>query len=149
SSFPAQMRWESLEDRVDEGRLEISRAIGFGDADSLALSVGGSMLDRDRASEIWRYSVRHLVRPPLVATPIEDILNPGEIDAGRIELISASRATDFYDAEQSLDSYFLRADLKLGDWRADLGVRRERNNQRVITLDPFLPGAAPITASID
>jgi outer membrane receptor protein involved in Fe transport len=149
SSFPAQMRWESLEDSVDEGRLEVSRAIGFGDADSLALSVGGSMLDRDRASEIWRYSVRHLVRPPLVATPIEDILNPGEIDAGRIELISASRATDFYDAEQSLDSYFLRADLKLGDWRADLGVRRERNNQRVITLDPFLPGATPIVASIE
>jgi len=149
ASFPAQMRWEALEDNVDEARLEFSYPIRFGQDNSLTFSAGGSTLDRDRYSEIWRYSVRHLVRPPLVATPIEDILNPGEIDAGRLELISASRATDFYTAEQSLDGYFLRGDLKLGAWRADLGVRRESNDQSVITLDPFLPNAAPVVARIE
>ena len=148
SSYPAQMRWEALEDNVTEGRLNLSYPIHFGESDALTLSAGASTLDRDRSSEIWRYSVRHLVRPPLTTTPIEDILNPDAVDAGLIELVSASRATDFYDAKQSLDGWFLRGDLKLGAWRADLGVRRESNDQNVATLDPFLPNATPILAQI-
>ncbi len=146
--FPPQMRWEMLEDNVDEARLELAYPFRFGERNSLALSAGGSTLDRDRSSDIWRYSVRHLANPPTGVHPIEDILNPGAIDAGQIELIGLSRATDFYTAGQSLDAWFLRADVKLGDWRADLGVRRESNDQSVVTVSPFLPNATPVVGRI-
>lgn len=149
SSFPAQMRWEMMNDDVEEARLGLSFPIALGEASSLTLSAGGSHLRRERDSEIWRVSVRHLTRLPSVATPIDDILNPGAIDAGHLELISASQPTDFYQAEQSLDAAYLRADLVLGAFRADLGVRREDNDQRVVTQDPFLAGAIPTIAHLD
>ncbi len=146
--FPPQMRWEMLKDNVDEARLEASYPFQFGADDSLTVSAGGSHLGRDRSSDIWRYSVRHLSSPPGGIVPIEDILNPDAINAHRLEITALSRATDFYTAAQSLDGVFLRGDLKLGDWRADLGLRRERNDQSVVTFSPFLPGAAPVMGQI-
>lgn len=147
-SFPAQMRWEMMHDDVEEARLGLSFPMSFGEASGLTLSAGGSRLRRDRDSEIWRISVRHLDRLPSVPTPIDEILSPDEIDARRLELLSASQPTDFYQAEQSLDAWYLRADLTLGAFRADLGVRREDNDQRVVTQDPFLPGAIPVIAHL-
>ena len=46
-------------------------------------------------------------------------------------------------------AWFLAGDLQWDAWRADLGLRREANDQRVVTLDPFTPGSAPIVARID
>ena len=148
-SFPAQMRWEMMDDSVEEMRLGLTYPFVFGDSSGLTLSAGGSRLRRDRDSEIWRVSVRHLDRLPSADTPIDDILNPGQIDSGALELLSASQPTDFYQAEQALDAWYLRADLTLGAWRADLGVRREDNDQRVVTQDPFLPGAVPAIAHLE
>ncbi len=148
-SFSAQIRWEMMRDDVDEARLSLSFPFTFGSDSRLLLSTGVSRLQRDRDSEIWRVGVRHLDRLPTVDTPIDDILNPGEIDAGRLELLSASQPTDFYQAEQSLNAWYLRADLTLGAWRADVGLRREDNDQRVTTLDPFLPGAIPTIAQLE
>ncbi len=149
SSFAAQMRWEMMADNVEEARLGLAFPIVFNDSANLTVSAGGSRLRRERDSEIWRVSVRHLSQLPTVWTPIDDILNPGEIDAGRLELLSASQPTDFYQAAQELDAWYLRADLTVGAFRADIGVRREDNDQRVETQNPFLPGAVPVFAHLE
>lgn len=149
SSFPVQMRWEMMDDSVTETRLGASLPLRIGDSAGLTLSAGGSRLRRERDSEIWRLSVRHLARPPNASAPIDEILNPEEIDVGRLELLSASQPTDFYQATQSLDAWYLRADLVLGAFRADLGLRREDNDQRVQTQNPFLPGAVPVLSHLD
>ena len=49
--------------------------------------------------------MRHLDRLPSVDTPSDDILNPGQIDSGALELLSASQPTDVYQAEQALDAW--------------------------------------------
>lgn len=149
SSFPAQMRWEMMRDDAREARLDVSVPFILGNDAELALSAGASRLRRDRGSEIWRVSVRHLTQLPTGSTPIDEILSPENIDARRLELLSASQPTDFYQASQSLDAAYLRADLRLGAFRADLGVRREENHQSVVTQDPFLPGAVPTTARLE
>ena len=149
SSFAAQMRWEMMQDNVEEARLGLSLPIVFNDNANLTLAAGGSRLRRERDAEIWRLSVRHLKPLPPVWTPIDDILNPDEIDVGRLELLSASQPTDFYHARQALDAWYLRADMVWGAFRADLGVRGEDNEQRVVTQDPFLPGAVPTVAHIE
>jgi hypothetical protein len=149
NSFPPQIRYETLVDDVDESQLALSYPFEFGDARSLTVSAGGSALDRQRASDIFRFSFRNNQRPPLEPTPIDEIFTPEAILSGEIDLIATGRATDFYTARQSLDAWFLRTDLKWDEWRVDVGLRREANDQRVITQDPFQAGAEPIVASID
>lgn len=149
SSFPAQVRYEFMEDGSDEAQLGLRYPIEFGDGDSLTFDLGGSRLRRDRESEIWRYSFRLLATPPRTPTPIDQILNPGAIDNGTLELVGVSNATDFYTADQSLDAMYLNADLRIGDWRLNLGAREEQNDQRVITRNPFLPGAPALTAAVE
>lgn len=148
ASFPAQMRWEFMHDHVEQARLGLRLPLRFQGDDGLDLSIGGSRLRRDRDAQIWRYTVRHAIRPPSEATPIQHILAPGAVDAGAIELLPASRATDFYQAEQALDAWYARADLRLGRLRLDLGARRERNDQQVVTRNPFVPAAQPTLARL-
>ncbi|HPA00720.1 MAG TPA: TonB-dependent receptor [Chiayiivirga sp.] len=149
SSFPAQMRWEQMRDDAREARVDVSLPFALGEAVELTMAAGGSRLRRERDSEIWRLSVRHLAPLPDGHLPIDEILSPENIDAGRIELMSASQPTDFYQARQRLDAAYLRADVRAGRLRADLGLRRENNDQRVVTQDPFLPGAVPTTAHLE
>lgn len=149
SSFPAQMRWEMMRDDAREGRVDVAVPFALGAAADLTVMAGGSRLRRTRDSQIWRLSVRHLAPLPGVDTSIDEILSPEGIDAGRLQLLSASQPTDFYQARQKLDAAYLRADLTVGPVRADLGLRRENNDQRVVTQDPFLPGAVPVVAHLD
>ena len=149
ASFPPQVRYEFLEDNSEEAQVGLRYPLQFSGDDSLTFDLGASRLRRDRASEIWRYSFRNLVAPPRGPVPIDDILNPGAIDNGAIELIGVSNATDFYTADQQLDALYLNTDLRLGDWRLNLGARREDNSQRVVTQNPFLPGTPPLIAQIE
>ncbi|MBB5207512.1 TonB-dependent receptor [Chiayiivirga flava] len=149
ASFPPQVRYEFLDDNADEAQFGLRYPFTLGDERTLTLDLGGSRVRRDRASEIWRYSFRNLVAAPGGEVPIDDIINPGAIDSGTIELIGVSNATDFYTADQSLDALYLNGDLQLGDWRINLGARQEDNTQRVITQNPFLPGTPPVVAGID
>jgi outer membrane receptor protein involved in Fe transport len=149
TSFPAQVRYEALDDALDESQAVLRYPFDFGATRSLTLRAGGSVLERERDSSIFRYSFRHVLRPPATATPIEQILTPGAFTRGELELLATGRATDFYTAQQSLDALFLAGDLSWDAWRADLGLRREANDQQVVTRDPFDAAAAPIVARIE
>lgn len=148
TSFPAQVRYEALDDELDEAQLVLRHPFDWDVDRGVTLRAGGSVLERERDSEIFRYSFRHVLRPSAQPTPIEAILNPGAFERGEIELLATGRATDFYTAQQSLDAWFVGADLHWHAWRADLGLRREDNDQQVVTRDPFNSDATPIVARI-
>ncbi|MBD8527029.1 TonB-dependent receptor domain-containing protein [Pseudomarimonas arenosa] len=148
NSFPAQFRYELLEDLVDESQLGVQVPWEWSEARGVTLRTGGSQLERERDSAIFRYRFRSLVRPPSEPLPIDQIINPGSIDAGQFVVESARQATDFYTAAQTLDAYYLAADFRWDDWRLDLGSRHEDNDQQVVTLNPFLPNAQPIIGAI-
>lgn len=148
NSFPPQIRYEFLVDDVDESQLALMYPFSWGEGRGLTLHAGGSALDRARASDIYRFSFRNSTSPPQVPTPIDNIFNPDAVASGNIELISTGRATDFYTAEQALDGWFVGTDLQWDAWRVDLGLRREKNDQQVITRDPFQSEAAPVIGRI-
>ena len=146
---PTQVRYEFLEDTVDEARLGLSYPLELGDERVLTLGVGASRLERERVSDIFRFGFRNRVTLPREPTDIDDLINVEAFEQGAFELTAQSRATDFYTASQTLDAEFAQADLIWGDWRANVGLRREANNQEVTTQDPFAPNAAPIVGRID
>lgn len=148
NSFPAQFRFETLEDQVDEAQLGLQLPWEWSDSRGVTFRAGGSQLERRRDSAIYRYRFRALTRPPSEPLPIDAIINPDAIDAGRFVVESARQATDFYTASQTLDGYYAAADLQFDDWRLDLGSRREQNDQQVVTQNPFLPNAQPIIGRI-
>ena len=112
------------------------------------LSVGGSRLRRDRDSKsgasacvIWIACRRWIRRSTTFSIPARSIPAAG---------IAVGQPADrLLPGERALDPQYLRADLTLGAWRADLGVRREDNDQRVVTQDPFTPGAVPAIAHLE
>ena len=144
-----EIRYETLEDAVDEAQLALRYPIRWGESDSLTLAAGASQLERERRSDIYRFGLRVRGTIPRVPLPIDDILNEGNVESGVIELFARGRATDFYTASQTLDAWFTSADLSWGDWRANLGLRTEANAQQVVTQDPFATTATPIIGRID
>jgi len=102
---------------------------------------------RDFASRRFRYlplDVRGLDR----SQPPEDIFSPANIGT-RFELREETRATDFYDAEQTTTSFYGMLDLPLAArWQLIAGARVERFDQRVTTFDLFDTDAATIDARI-
>ena len=138
-----EQRYEMLNDRVDEISLGLSMPFQLNEAgDTLSLSAGASQLRRDRDSAIRRFRFRGNRGDTL--RPIEDIFSEEQIGQNpRQELVlqPVSRATDFYEARQTLDAVFASADLSYGKWRATAGMRQERNLQEAINQNPFVPNA--------
>lgn len=148
NSFPPQIRYEFLEDQVEEMQVAAQLPLEWDDERSLTLRAGASVLERERASDIFRFSFRNNRRPPATPTPIDAIINPEAIARGDIELIATGRATDFYTAAQALDAWFAAADLTWRNWRIDLGARHEDNDQQVVTRDPFQSDAPAVIGRI-
>jgi hypothetical protein len=95
-----------------------------------------SQRTRDFASRRFRFVPINVVRVDLTPAP-EDLYTPGNIGPV-FELREETRATDFYDAEQTIYAGYGVLDLSLGS-RARLitGVRVEKFNQAVNTFDAF------------
>src|SRR5690606_11389433 len=108
-----EQRYELLNDRVDEISMGLSMPFQLNEAgDTLSLSAGVSQLRRDRDSAIRRFRFRGNRGDTL--RPIEDIFSEEQIGQNpRQELVlqPVSRATDFYEARQTLDAVFASADL--------------------------------------
>jgi TonB-dependent receptor len=111
-----------------------------------------SQRTRDFSSRRFRFVPINVVRFDLTPAP-EDLYTPANIGPV-FELREETRATDFYDAEQTIYAGYGVLDLSLSS-RARLiaGVRVEKFNQVVNTFDAFdldLDGnVATITAEID
>ena len=144
------IRFEQLDDSAQQKRLNFKWPWTFNDTDTLTLQAGGDQLEKERASSIQRFAYRGgRVRN---ATGIDQVLLPELIGPlpSQLQLQRATQSTDAYTAIQELDAIFASADLVWGEWRANLGVREERNDQQVITLPLFAgPNDQPTIGRIE
>lgn len=148
--FGVDNRYDDLVDDVDEALLALSLPIEAG-ALAVDLSLGASSLDRDRRSDVYRFTFSGGRPGDIPFLPIEDILSPGNIGPDfrtQLRLQRNGRPTDFYTANQALDAAWLVADARWGEWRANLGLRREENLQEVVTQPPNNPNAPAQVARI-
>lgn len=143
------IRFEDLVDDAEQGRLDIKWPWRFNDTDSLTLLAGLDKVERERRSSIERFAYRG--GRINNATDIRDVLQPGLIgpDRSQLRLQRSTQSTDAYTASQTLDAYYLVSDLVWRDWRINLGVREERNDQEVVTQPLFgSVGVPPVVGSI-
>lgn len=150
--FGVDNRFDALDDDVDEARIDLRYPFEFGETASLELQAGGSSLERERSSDIWRFTFGGGRPGNIPFLPIEQILSPPNIGPdfrNQLRLQRNGRPTDFYTATQQLDGTWLTADARWGDWRANLGARRERNLQQVVTQPPNNPNSPPQVALIE
>ncbi len=132
-----EQRYDDLVDDVDEVQVGFKLPIDLGERRELLLQAGAGQLDRERASNIYRFRFRG-TRPAGILTA-EEIFTAENIGPDGLFLQTSGTNTDFYTALQELDSQFLSADLSWGDWRVYLGARRESNLQQVRSFNPFTP----------
>jgi TonB-dependent receptor len=142
------IRFERLDDEARQGKIDLKWPWTFNEVDSLTVLAGVDRVERDRASSIERFGYRGGRAPN--ATSIDQVLNPETIGPPPLSVLQRStQATDAYTATQTLDATYVAGDVVWGDWRVNLGVREERNDQQVVTLPLFAPpNATPIIGAI-
>jgi len=140
-----QRWWSDLNDKNTDkgisGKLFLETPFNT----STDLSFGASQVRKDRASEIRRFLF--LANGPeatdldLRSRPsLNDIVNADTIGPNGFELREGTRATDNYTADQSLDAFFVEADMELTYYlRLLAGVRQEESVQSVSTFNLFNP----------
>lgn len=146
--------YSELDDDADEFTAGLNYLWQFSDESSLTFNAGIGTLNRDRDSQILRFVYRAtgaLARDPaLLIRPLNQILVPANIGPNGFSFDQTGRDTDFYVAEQDLDSVNLGVDLNWKDtWRVLVGARREDNRQSVTTGDRDNPNAELTTALIN
>lgn len=127
---------------LDEDTIDISANWstvfnGFGGLPTMVrFGPAWQQRQRDFSSRRFRLIPIDVVRFDLTQSP-EDLFSPDNIGS-RFELREETRATDFYDAEQTVAAGYGMVDVSLST-RARIvgGVRVERFNQRVDTFDLF------------
>lgn len=137
------IRFDALDDAAEEGRIDLKFPWRFNDTDSLTLLAGLDRVERDRASSIQRFAYRG--SRPANLTDIDAVLSPENIfvnGPSGLRLQRSTQPTDAYTATQTLDAAYLAADLVWGEWRGNLGVREERNDQQVVTQPLFATGTS-------
>ena len=142
--------WSDLEDNLRHWSVDSTLPLEFSNH-LLALRVGLSDLERDRAAAIRTFSFQGRIPNELLTLDYSDLLTPSFIDPRILQLKETTRATDTYSAIQTLDSRFLNLDLSLfnGKYRISAGLREEDNRQQVVTADLSNPNAPPVIGEID
>ena len=143
-----QQRIDELDDNALDYGIDLSMPFEIAEGIDVDVKAGVAQLDRDRESSIrrFRFSGR---RPPGPIYEFEDLLQPENIGPGGLRLEEGTLASDSYTATQKLDAWYLMVDANWGEWRANLGMRREDMRQEVITVRPFDPNATPEIGLLD
>jgi outer membrane receptor protein involved in Fe transport len=128
--------------------------IPIGDSHVLTVLAGATQLERDRDSEIRRYSFSGVLP---AGTPqsfrfqnLDRIFSPENIRPGFFVLQENTRNTDAYFAEQEIDAVYLTLDWLWTDaFRVTVGARDESNYQNVVTFNLINPEQIVSEAAID
>ena len=111
------------------------------------LKWGLSHLRRDR--EFWsrRFRFMHLDTTYIDTTaPVEEILQPWNINQWEMEIQETTRSTDTYEAEQRITSLYVMLELPLASWvRISGGGRYEHSTIDLLSYDLFDPGSTITT----
>jgi len=147
--------WSFLEDQNTDVGVNAKMFFETPFGTSTDLKFGMTSIDRQRDSEIRRFtfigqgplsnSQEVLFRPTL-----DQIINVDTIAPTGFQLRESTRPTDNYTATQTLDAWYVEADMEVNYWlRMLAGVRKEQSSQDVLTFDLFDKTAAPIVSSLD
>jgi TonB-dependent receptor len=149
-----QRWWSTLEDNNEDIGVSARLFMATPFDTSTELSFGMTRVRKNRESEIRRFL---FIANGIDATPLElrsrpslnDIVTADTISQNGFELREGTRATDNYSADQSLDAWFVEADIELTYYlRLLAGARVEKSLQSVTTFNLFDPDEA-ITSNLE
>lgn len=150
-----ESEYGTLDDNQQDFGLNAVLPIYFENGSALQLSGGIARTTRDRESTIRTFSYLLSAGSPLnsvpnfFAQPIDVILSDPNISPEGFVLREVTRPTDNYVADQTVDAYFLNAELDLGTWRFAGGARHESNEQSVTTYNYANPDLDPVVSTDD
>lgn len=138
--------YTALEDRVHDAKLAYTQPFGIWSGLEAKAKLGGSIVYRNRESDVRRYRV--FTRGTRVSDAVnlqapEDILAPENYAANGLVLGNVTDESDTYTADQQLQAGYAMAELPIVR-RLELmaGARVERSKQNVVTTSRFNPDAA-------
>jgi outer membrane receptor protein involved in Fe transport len=142
-----QRFFNNLKDRVFEPGASLSRPFYRGKvAGVFRFGTRLNFRERDFDARRFRFFPVSLGTVDRLA-PSNELFSPANVRRGVFELREETRATDAYRADMQVYSGFAMVDLGIGTkLRLVGGLRVERANQNVVTIDPFSVGRAPIQA---
>jgi len=142
--------WSSLEDNLSNWSMDTTLPLTFG-RNLLAISGGYGDLERDRDASIRTFAFQGRIPNDLRTLSYSELFTPEYIDPSILQLRESTRATDTYTATQTLESMYMNLDWTGFDGliRVSAGLRKEDNQQEVITADLSNPSAPPVIGQID
>ena len=146
--------WSTLEDNNEDMGFNAKLLLQTPFNTSTQLTFGMIGIDRERDSEIRRFS--YIGQGSLSNNPdvlfrqrLDEVINAETIAPTGFQLRESTRPTDNYVASQNLDAWYVEADIELSyAFRLLAGVRQEDSNQKVQTFDLFDQDAPPILSEL-
>jgi TonB-dependent receptor len=140
-----QRLFNELDDEGLDLAADLKVPVPLGHGVEASVRGGAGWIHRSREAQTRRYKFQHVgpraSDPAVLSRPAEDIFTPENIGPDGFELQEITRATDAYEAEQELTSFFGMAELKLSNGLELVGgVRVESSRQEVRTFNIFSPG---------
>ena len=140
-----QRRWSKLHDDSDSWNIDFAQPLNFFENTDIVILAGLNDVQKTRESSIRRFSYKsrgslsgniELRRNPSV----EDIIFDETIAPNGWQLEEVTIATDAYDAEQSIEAWYLGFDVNFFEsLRLGGGFRNEVSKQSVSTFNLFDP----------
>ncbi len=134
-----QIRYETLDDNTSDLALNLSYPLYDFLGTFTTIKMGISSVYKDRKSQLLRFnwiSPNNIDPALLQDNNPENIFTDENIDANGFSLFNGTQPTDNYVATQSLNSFYLMADIKPNEkWSFMAGARLEDNNQNVTTFE--------------
>jgi len=137
-------RFETLEDNASDFGLDLSMTFYGGLNSVITTQAGYMMTDKDRDSEIRRFTFfdqGSLSRDEdLLTQPLENILSNQNISPDGFELREITRPTDNYVAVNESEAFYVQGEVNFDErLRLSAGLRNETFDQSVQTFDLFRP----------
>lgn len=148
-------RFGQLDDHSKSLDFAFKLPIELEGGSTLGLSVGGSATNRDREADLRSFA---FATSGVQGIPDSVFRNPNpsqiftatNIRPNGFRLFETTRATDNYQADQSLRGAFVEIDWTyLDKLRIAAGLRRETNDQSVNTFSISDPNAPPVVSTRD
>ena len=144
--------WSDLQDENEEIGLSANMFLETPFNTSTKVSAGITNINKNRDSEIRRFGFTGSFNGTgaTLSSNLDTIFNKNAISPVGFMVRESTRPTDNYSATQTLDAWYLEADMELGaNYRLMAGVRNEESRQNVTTFDLFRLDADPIVSSLD
>lgn len=145
-------RFSELADRSEDFGMDAAKPWTIGSLVTGTLAVGYRQVEKSRNSSIRRFQFGNTSRlspDERRNDSLEEILTPGNIGPGGVELIEATRSTDNYAASLDITAGYANLDFTVAERvRIVAGARIEDWTQNVTTFQLFDPENQPIVSEL-